>query len=63
MRRARAHACARQLFGSEDFNRERRGGVAKNGKSQTKKPAVQKPKAKKVKPAKQAKVAHRAKVQ
>ena len=33
----------------------------KNGKGQTKKPSADKPKAVKVKPAKQAKMAHRAK--
>ena len=35
----------------------------KNGKGQAKKPATAKPKAVKVKPAKQAKVAHRSKAQ
>ncbi len=35
----------------------------KNGKGQAKKPAADKPKAVKVKPAKQAKVAHRVKAQ
>jgi hypothetical protein len=35
----------------------------KNGKGQVKKPAADKPKSAKVKPAKQAKVAHRTKVQ
>jgi len=38
-----------------------KGGVVKNGRGQAKKPATDKPKAVKVKPAKPAKVAHRQK--
>ena len=43
--------------------REKEGSVMKQGKGQEKKPAAGKPKAVKVKPAKQAKVAHRVKAQ
>lgn len=54
---------ANPLICESDQLEHRRGGVVKNGKGQTKKPAQDKPKAVKVKPAKQAKVAHRSKTQ